>query len=201
MIKIFYLHGIGSGANSNTAQQLKEYFSGKDVKVFSPELPAMPKDAFCFITEQIQREKPHIVIGTSLGGFYAQYLRGPFKILVNPAMRYTDIIRAVGFGEKPFFSPRQNGEKTYTVDECFIGQLKEISEANDPLLDSASREGTYALFGTRDTVVSNYGLFKERFYEAQAKQIDAEHRLSNQNIALDLIPLVEYLMRERLGGL
>ena len=190
-MKILYLHGIGSGANANTARQIAKHFP--DDVVLAPELPVMPKDAFDFILKLQKVEQPNLVIGTSLGGFYARYLHGPIKILVNPAMSADDVVNAVGYGEHDFLKPRESGEKTYVVDESFVNQLLEISDKQEAFIDDEMLAETFALFGTGDIVVSNYELFKKTYREYQAKLIEAEHRLSNENIKQDLIPLIEYL--------
>lgn len=191
-MKILYLHGIGGGRNSNTACQIAKYFT--NAAVLAPELPVMPKDAFNFILDLQKTEQPNIVIGTSLGGFYARYLHGPIKILINPAMAATDVVDAVGFGVHDFLKPRESGEKTYIVDEAFVNQMQEISDKQEAFIDDEMLAETFALFGTKDTVISNYDLFKSIYRDYQVKLIDAEHRLTDKNIEYDLIPLIESLM-------
>ena len=190
-MKILYLHGIGSGADSNTARQVAKHFT--DDVVLAPELPVMPKDAFNFILALQKTEQPNLIIGTSLGGFYARYLHGPIKILINPAMVADDIVNAVGYGEHGFLKPRKSGEKTFVIDETFVNQLHELSAQQEAFIDDEMLAETFALFGTEDTVVSNYNLFKETYRGYQAKLIKAKHRLSDENIEQDLIPLIEYL--------
>lgn len=191
--KILYLHGLGSGANSATASKLAKHFINDNIEILAPELPIMPRDAFNFILELQKTEQPNIVIGTSLGGFYARYLHGPFKILVNPALLPTDIINAIGYGTYQFFSPRQSGEKSFIIDETFVDQLKEIADSQDGFIDDEALAETFALFGNNDTVISNYNIFKNIYREDNAKYIEAEHRLTDKNIEHDLIPLIEYL--------
>lgn len=190
-MKILYLHGIGSGANANTARKLSKYFENTDVEVIAPELPSRPQDAFAFIQDIQLKEQPNIVIGTSLGGFYARFLHGPIKILVNPAFAAEDIITAVGFGKHQFFTARANGEAFYEVDEDFIKQLQEIIDIQEQFFDDELRAETYGLFGTDDKVLSNYESYKQLYRDYQMKLITAGHRLSDKNIIEDLIPLIE----------
>lgn len=192
-MKILYLHGLGSSASSNTACQLAKYFANDDVEILTPELPVMPKEAFNLVLDLQKAEQPNIVIGTSLGGFYARYLHGPLKILINPVMLPTDIVRAVGYGTYPFLKSRQSGEQTYTINETFVSQLQEIADSQDAFIDDEMLAETFALFGTKDTVISNYDIFRSIYREYQAKYIDAEHRLSNKNIEHELIPLIKSL--------
>jgi predicted esterase YcpF (UPF0227 family) len=190
-MKILYLHGIGSGANSNTAKQLAAHFT--EATVLAPELPVSPIEAFSFIKALQKREQPNIVVGTSLGGFYASYLHGPMKILINPAMRAADVINAVGFGAHKFFCERSNGAEFYVVNADFVNQLQEIEDIQKAFIDDELRVETFALFGVNDKVISNVGLFKDIYGEHRMKLIEAEHRLSNEEINTYLIPLVKEL--------
>lgn len=197
-MKILCLHGLGGGANSNTSRQLKSYFENKasrqSVEILAPEIPIMPTDAFKFISELQECERPDIVIGTSLGGFYARYLHGTVKVLINPAMQADDVKTAVGYGTYSFFKPRQRGGQTYTIDEAFIYQLQEIANVQDTLIDEQMKSETFALFGTSDALLSNYSLFTSIYSVKNARYIEAEHRLSDKNIECDLIPLIEELI-------
>lgn len=192
-MKILYLHGLGSGANANTACKLTEYFANQDIQILAPELPIMPKDAFSFILDIQLKEQPNIIIGASLGGLYARFLHGPFKILINPAFAAEDVIKAVGYGTHSFFIPRQTGELVYQIDETFVSQLQEIIDSQSKFFDDELRAETFALFGTKDKVISNYEKYFQLYRSAQLKLIDAEHRLSDKNISENLIPLIEEL--------
>ena len=82
-MKILYLHGIGSGANSRTPRELRKYFP--DIEIIAPELPARPKDAVKYLSDNYALEDEiDLVIGTSLGGFYALTLPMVKKLLINP---------------------------------------------------------------------------------------------------------------------
>jgi predicted esterase YcpF (UPF0227 family) len=192
-MKILYLHGIGSGAESNTACQLIEYFKNTDVQVIAPELPVKPKEAFDYIQTIQKQEKPNIVIGTSLGGLYARFLHGPIKILVNPVLNAEDIVKAVGYGTHNFVTTRTDNSLVYEIDNVFISQLSELIAEQSKFVDDELENETYGLFGTQDSVVSNYNAYVALYGGKQFYQISAEHRLSNKNIQEELIPLVNYL--------
>ena len=194
MKKLLYIHGIGSGENSRTAQILRENL--KDFfEIFSPEIPINPNDALTFIWNLCSKENFDIIIGTSLGGFYAMQIGGPFKIIINPAMFPSkDIIKAIGYGEHEFLLERKNKEKTYIVDDEFINQLRhqeKIYYSN--ILDMEAKYETYALFGKNDEYFSHYEDFKNLLYKNNAKFIDGTHRLTKENIEQYLIPLIKEL--------
>jgi len=94
---IVYLHGFSSGAASRKATQLKHALEPIDVLV--PEYPShQPRNAIAtlvkFITHREAKNKKQkfLLIGSSLGGFYAQYLATRLEqvsgvVLINPALQ------------------------------------------------------------------------------------------------------------------
>ena len=65
---MMYVHGFMSGANGAKHKQLQEYFEGL-YRVIAPELDADPDKSLAILNEIIQKEKPEVIIGTSLGGW------------------------------------------------------------------------------------------------------------------------------------
>ena len=194
--KIIYLHGIGSGKDSSTSKLLKELLP--QYNIISPEIPINPKEAKEFIYKLYTNEKPDLVIGTSLGGFYTLFLGGCFKILINPALfASSDIVHALGYGEHSFLCDRDNNEKTYIIDEEFIDELRRQEKLfSEFILDMETRHETYALFGDKDKMFSHYNEFNDMFFNTHAKLIDGEHRLTKENIINELIPLINQLLGE-----
>ena len=83
---ILYLHGFASCGNSTKTQLLKDYFGEKEV--LSPDLPVDPVEAIRFIKKYIIEHDVDLLIGSSLGGFYASYfceLLGIKTVLINPS--------------------------------------------------------------------------------------------------------------------
>ncbi|MDA3945689.1 MAG: hypothetical protein PF439_03300 [Helicobacteraceae bacterium] len=83
---ILYLHGFASCGNSTKSKLLKDYFG--EEKVLAPDLPVDPVDAITFIKRQIFEHEVELIIGSSLGGFYATYfceLYGIKTVLINPS--------------------------------------------------------------------------------------------------------------------
>ena len=86
MKKIVYIHGLGGGTNSRIPNIFKSVV-GDQYEIINPELPIMPLEGFAKAKEVVDREQPDLVIGSSLGGFFAMALPGLYQtILVNPAM-------------------------------------------------------------------------------------------------------------------
>ncbi len=83
---ILYLHGFASCGDSTKTKLLKRYFGETDV--LAPDLPADPAEAIRFIQKTILAHNIDLIIGSSLGGFYASYfceLLGIKTVLINPS--------------------------------------------------------------------------------------------------------------------
>ena len=202
-MKILYLHGIGSGANSRTPRELRKYLP--DFEIIAPQLPANPKEAVKFIRDNYALEDDiALVVGTSLGGFYALTLPMVKKLIINPAMfADIDVSKSLGMGVQNFLSKREDGASTYIIDEEFIRELevirKRIYETDilrpDRIEHNLINE-TYGLFGINDKVVSHYNDFCELFLPEHAYTFQGEHRLSVDEIRDELVPIIKRILDE-----
>ena len=85
---ILYLHGFASCGDSNKTRILKSFF-GED-EVLAPDLPVNPHEAVSLARKLIIEHDIDLVIGSSLGGFYASYLcetMGLKTVLINPSIQ------------------------------------------------------------------------------------------------------------------
>lgn len=85
---IIYCHGLGSSGRSDKANILR--WTCGDLGVSAPDLPLEPEKAVQRIEAEIGRlgGEPCLLVGSSLGGFYALYLhqtRYIPAVLLNPA--------------------------------------------------------------------------------------------------------------------
>lgn len=81
---ILYIHGFASCGDSNKTRLLKTHF--KDV--LSPDVPVNPDEAISFLQKLIVDNDVSLIIGSSLGGYYASFLAEKFQIktvLLNPS--------------------------------------------------------------------------------------------------------------------
>lgn len=91
-----YLHGFNSSPASTKAQQLYAYYrdNGWEDSIYIPALSFDPKMAIyqlgCIMNDMDADQRRNLlVIGSSLGGFYATYLAehyGCKAVLINPAV-------------------------------------------------------------------------------------------------------------------
>jgi len=89
IVSIIYLHGFNSSGRSAKAREIAAQLP--DIKVLAPDIPADMRDAMPFLTDYIGQYAADdlMLIGSSLGGYYARYLAGQFgcaAVLINPAL-------------------------------------------------------------------------------------------------------------------
>lgn len=194
MKRILYIHGIGSTGGGNTVDRIRKTFT--NVIVDSPEIPTMPKEAFKLIEKMVTENHYDIIIGTSLGGFYAMMISGIPKILINPAMKAVeDIPNAIGYGEHEYLRERKSGEKTYIINDNYVDELKYLEDRFfNEWIDNEYIYETTAIFGTNDTLISHIEDYKN-IYKAH-NMITAEfgHRMDNKTFNNVLIPTIEKIL-------
>ena len=91
MTKILYLHGFASSASSTKACQLNKYIvnSTSETNVLIPNLENNITDAVEQIDNIIKKSSPSVLMGSSLGGFYATYFSEKYNLQcvgINPAV-------------------------------------------------------------------------------------------------------------------
>lgn len=187
--KILYIHGLSSSGSSSTVRNLQALLP--DYSVLSPDLPVAPQEALDMLRHLCELEQPQLIIGTSMGGMFAQQLRGYKKILVNPAFHVSEFMRTQ-IGVHEFLNPRRNGETHYeiTSDLCDAYQKVENGQFSD--ITGFDKENTYALFGTKDTLVHGYDEFMSHY--EKASWFEGEHRLNLEVMRSSVIPLIEKIM-------
>ena len=94
-MKILYVHGLLGSANGSAVQLLKKSFPNDDILAVEYDNYDCVK-GYKEIVDYYLSHDIDLVIGCSLGGFYAQFLSNRPKILINPAFNGgTDIIKYV----------------------------------------------------------------------------------------------------------
>ena len=83
--KVMYVHGFGSSGQSGTVSRIREVLP--QATVIAPDLPIRPEETLTLLHQTCEQEHPDLIIGTSMGGMYAEMLYGYDRILVNPALR------------------------------------------------------------------------------------------------------------------
>lgn len=125
---IIYFHGLSSSGNSRTGKRLRELFP--DENVMTPDIPVNPKDAIPFLKKLVSDLNPSntIIVGTSMGGMYAQQMTGYKRILVNPAFHVSETLKKSIGVDLPFFNPRKDGATNFEVTEELVGDFIEMEK-------------------------------------------------------------------------
>lgn len=92
---IIYIHGFHGSAESPKVSSMRKHFEPKGVKVFAPsyddhDAHKSQTHLLSFVSN-VMKDHPHtLVVGCSLGGFWAHYISNQLKLpslLLNPAMK------------------------------------------------------------------------------------------------------------------
>jgi len=166
---IIYLHGFNSGGQSHKATWLRAQLA--PVPVFAPTYPAhRTHEALRVLRKfirRLRRENPHsrqlMLIGSSLGGFWAQRLAPEFgasMVLINPSMRPDETLA----GHTGRFRNEATGEETVlTAQDVLAFKAQRVEPCNPKvptllLLDAGDEVLDYrvaetALHGCGKTIV------------------------------------------------
>ena len=134
-MKIIYLHGYKSNGNSFKSKSLREQFGTDNVE--SPNLPLDPSGVESTVTDILNKNNDtrFIFIGTSLGGFWANYFAQKYNmpcVLVNPAFEPSVSLSKYGEPENILNGYRVREE---IIDKKYNGSLVNLFVAkDDPIL-------------------------------------------------------------------
>lgn len=188
--KILYVHGFGSSGQSGTVTRLRTVLP--QTAVIAPDLPIHPEEALELLHKVCADEQPDLIIGTSMGGMYAEQLRGFDRILINPAFRIADTMGEHGLtGKQQFFSPRQDGVQEFYVDKPLVKEYRLVSDRNFEGIDEDEQHRVYGLFGDEDPLVHTRELFMEHY--PQAISFHGEHRMNDRSFMHSVLPVIRWV--------
>lgn len=190
-MKLIYFHGFGSSARSGTIRTLREKLT--DFEVIAPDIPVDPEEALPYLKQLCQDEKPDIVIGTSMGGMYAQQMFGFKRICVNPAFEMSSKSKVLKPGTFEYFNPRMNGETQFTITPEIIAHFARMEQRQFDGVTEDQQQQVWGLFGSNDTQVNSESVFL-RYYN-NAIHFEGEHRMNDKVIDEVLIPLIRKITR------
>lgn len=191
-MKIIYFHGFASSHASGTVQILQRELT--EDEVIAPDIPVDPVEALPFLKELCEREQPDLIIGTSMGGMYAQQMRGFKRILVNPAFTMSTNSKVLKTGEYHFFNGRHDGAKTFKITKDIIQHHNQMERQQFKDITPEQKETCWCLIGLHDTSVTNAeSLFKKNYMADHVIRFDGEHQLNDKVIKKVMIPLIEKL--------
>ena len=188
--KIMYVHGFASSGQSGTVTRIREVFP--NATVIAPDLPVRPQEAMDLLRQVCETEKPDLIIGTSMGGMYAEMLYGYDRILVNPALQMGDTMKDHGMiGAQHFQNPRQDGVQDFIVTKALVKEYKEMTEQCFSGVTSEERGRVWGLFGDEDTTVNTCDLFRSQY--PTAIRFHGEHRMNDKSFMHSVVPVIRWV--------
>ena len=194
---VLYVHGFASSGQSGTVTRLREVMP--QARVVAPDIPVHPSEAIALLHDICDKEKPDLIIGTSMGGMYTEQLYGFDRICVNPALEMGETMKAHSMtGTQQFQNPRYDGIQEFYVDKALVKEYKEQSEqrfAGRETMDSgqwsAEQQRVFGLFGDEDDVVDTYDMFHAVY--PQAIHFHGEHRMNDKSFMYSVVPVIRWI--------
>lgn len=153
---VLYVHGFNSSPLSLKAEQTRQYLSEQHPKVnfYCPQLTTTPDGAITQLEDIIDKQKNNTrwyLIGSSLGGYFANYLSEKYNLpvaLVNPAVKPYELLgEYIGEQVNPYT------QIVYQVTRGHIQQLKKIEQAA-PSIESKQKNNYLVMVQTADEVLN-----------------------------------------------
>lgn len=187
---ILYIHGLSSSGQSGTVDLLRWYFP--QACIIAPDLPLAPTAALQLLGETCDTNQPDLIIGTSMGGMFAQQLFGYRKILVNPAFRLHEILKQ-NKGENKFFNCRQDGLQTFIIDDVLIEEYEKLADLRFENIPDGENEITFGMFGRDDDLVNDSDLFLQHY--SNITWFDGGHRLNDKILKHFVVPEINKIIQ------
>jgi len=145
---LVYLHGFRSSPRSSkavmTGEAIKALSSAANpIEWYCPQLLASPKESMDMVTAHIEQSKADriVVIGSSLGGFYANHLAEKYAckaVALNPAVRASREL-----------APHVGMMTAYDSDEPFDFRPEYIDELKALQVEAITNPGRYFLIAAK----------------------------------------------------
>jgi len=197
MKKILYLHGFGSSGASGTVELLrKEFWSAEPAHratVVAPDIPVDPAVAMPMLEELAYEEMPDLVIGTSMGGMYAQQLRGFLRICVNPSFTISKKYNVLFVGKHKWLNKRKDGELEFHVTKDIIAHFQEMEAHQFDGISDDDRMLCHGLFGDEDEMAPEVRPIFEEHYPGMVHLFQGGHRMNANVVTRTLLPFIKSL--------
>lgn len=201
MKKILFAHGFASSGASGTVMTLRQILyhsaasdAGDEVRVIAPDLPVMPLEAMEMLRQLAADEQPDLILGTSMGAFYAEQLRGFRRILVNPSFQMARLLTFGGMGRQEFRNKRADGAHDFKVDKEMIAQFRTLEKESFKGIDAEEKGRVWGLFGDKDKKVNHQKDFIKHYGREHFIVFDGEHFLNDKVLSRSVLPVVRQVL-------
>ncbi len=176
MPSLLYLHGFASCGRGQKSTALAEYF-GKE-NLLAPDLPYAPDEAIAYLEDLLASRHFDLLVGSSLGGFYAAWLAEKYAhkaVLLNPSTAPYETL-APCVGEQRRFC---DGE-IFRFEAACLQQLQQYV--------TTPEKGEYLVLLQSGDEVLDYRIAKEK-YRTQRVVVEygGNHRFENIEDYLSMI--------------
>ena len=192
-MKLIYFHGFASSGASGTVELLRKMLPS--AQVIAPDIPVDPLEALPMLRQLVEAEQPDVIVGTSMGGMYAQQMHGHLRVCVNPAFRMSNMNKVMHTGVHQWLNGRTDHAKEFKVTKETLQHFNQMERAQFSGVTQADRDLCYGLFGTQDTSVNPlnaYNTFTK--YYTHASRFEGGHQLTDKVIHTVLMPLLKQLL-------
>lgn len=189
--RLLYLHGFGSSAAGGTVKTMRELLY--DFDVIAPDIPVNPAEALPFLRGLCMNVVPDVIVGTSMGGMYAQQMRGYKRICVNPALEMSKKSTVLTMGTHEYFNPRKDGTTHFEITPEIIRHHAEMEAHQFDGITDDDRKQVWGMFADKDRQVDSEPLFLQ--YYSQVAHFSGGHRLDENAIKNVLVPLIRSITK------
>ena len=181
---LLYIHGFASCGVGNKVETLcKHYGAGH---VVSPDLPVAPLKAIELLQQLIEQNHFTLLVGSSLGGYYAEFLNARYGIpavLINPATQpFKGLAGYVGVNTN------------WCTNEPFEWRAEYLEQLKSMFRESPTMKAQFLVLLQTGDEVLDYRLAEQR-YSQQRVIIEqgGNHRFENLQ---DYLPEIDRYIEE-----
>lgn len=193
LMKLIYFHGFASSGASGTVELLRKALPSGEI--IAPDIPVDALEALPMLRELVEKEQPDVIVGTSMGGMYAQLMHGHLRVCVNPAFRISTMSKVVHTGTHKWLNGRKDSEKEFRVTADTIKHFNQVEREQFKGITPEDKELCYGLFGINDEYVNPvnaYNTFTK--YYTHAQRFEGGHQLNDKVLHKVLLPLLRQLL-------
>lgn len=193
-MKILFIHGLASSGQYKMASSLRILLKGSEV--VAPDVPTDPAEALALLQGICADEDPDFVVGHSMGGFWAQLLRGRRRLLVNPDFHVSRLMRTMT-GEVEFLSPRKDGARSFLITEDLCNRYEALEETEFLNIPPEETGLVTGLFADHDEMVDCFDEF-ELHYPGRGRRYPGTHLPNYPQIKQYFLPVIQNEILDKL---
>ena len=191
-MKILFVHGLASSGAYKMADMLRQLL--KPCEVLAPDFPIDADEALGMLESLCRECDPDLVVGLSWGGFLAQKLRGRRKVLVNPDLHVSRLMRQK-VGTVDYLSPRRDGVTSFEITEEDCRAYEALEAVQFDGLDAEERSLTLGLFAESDELVRCGDEFAGH-YPGMAISYPGGHLPTYPEMKLHIVPAIRDFLQD-----